>query len=148
MQSKVKAKSRYEINGNYFQFAISGMGRLSIVFGEFSILFKFQFVINKIVLENVTGIMRVFGKRVTRNNEDYMDIERVIVNLNVPYGRYRIDDDINPELSEFYTNLANSNMKTSINSGMDEVKRRMALNLKEIFQSVYSTVPINAYLTD
>lgn len=101
----IKSKGRYEVNGQVLLLPILSNGEFIAEFSELFSLKIYTFLYLKqhvsfILIADINAIAKIYGKQVIKNNDAFMQIEKMVVDFVMKGARFKVRDNLNLQLSK------------------------------------------------
>ncbi|XP_054273554.1 uncharacterized protein LOC128993592 [Macrosteles quadrilineatus] len=129
---RIEATGTYEVVGQVLLFPVRSRG-------EFWALFN-----------NITGIGKLYGKEVRRNDVSYMKTERLGVDFKLGSSRFKIKDYLNGNnvLGEAMNQFLNQNSDVIIEEMKPAAAQAISRHFKNFLNAAFLQIPLKVWLKD
>ncbi|XP_070493619.1 protein takeout-like [Chironomus tepperi] len=126
----IKSRGRYEVNGQVLLLPILSNGEFIAEFTD------------------VNAIAKIYGKQVIKNNEAFMSIEKIVVDFVMKGARFKVKDQGHQQLNEVINQFLNQNAHELVQEMRQPASQSLSKVFKKFLDIVFSTVPLNVWLTE
>ena len=97
---------------------------------------------------DVNAIAKIYGKPITKNGDDYMHIEKIIVDFVLKGARFKVRDNLNQQLNEVINQFLNQNAHELVQEMRVPASQSLAKIFKKFLDIAFTNVPLKIWLTE